>query len=158
MLGRLSALLMGSTSEARQLDNSSRVALATCVVLMEAAGIDDEFTGEERAHILKTAERRFSMPPEEAESLLAEAAAARAQSSDLWKFTHEINQAFSTEDKISIMEEVWRILYSDGSLNGREDHLAHKLQSLLNLNHPQLIGAKLKILEERRDGKGSDND
>lgn len=154
MLGRLSAILMGASgSEAPQLDASNRVALATCVVLMEAAQIDDEFTGSEHAHILETAQRRFSLPQAEAEALLSEASAAHAESHDLWQFTHEINRVFSTSEKISVLEEVWRILYSDGSLEGREDHLAHKLQSLLNLNHKQLIGAKLKVLEERRNGK-----
>lgn len=154
MLGRLSAILMGSGgSEAPQLDASNRVALATCVVLMEAAQIDDEFTGSERAHILETAQRRFSLPPDEAEALLSEASMARSRSNDLWQFTHEINKVFSTAEKISVMEEVWRILYNDGSLHGREDHLVHKLQSLLNLNHKQLIGAKLKVLDERRNGK-----
>jgi len=158
MLGRLAAILTGRGSEALQLEASDRAALATCVVLMEAAQIDDEFTGQERAHILETARRRFALPPDEAAALLAEASAARSASNDVWQFTHEINRAFTVADKISIMEDVWRILYSDGSLDGREDHLAHKLQSLLNLNHPQLIGAKLKVLEERRNGKEQGHD
>jgi len=47
---------------------------------------------------------------------------------------------------------VWKVIYADGKLDKHEDHLAHKLSSLLKLNHKQLIDAKLKV----RDGEGSE--
>ena len=124
--------------------------LATCVILIEAASVDNEYTEEERIHILDTMKRKFGASDEEAAELLEAAHHAREASSDLWKFTNQVNAAFSVQEKLEVVEQVWRIFYTDGSLDGHEDHLAHKLQSLLNLNHPQLIQAKLKVLGELR--------
>lgn len=151
MLKRFAELFTGGArTEPEQ--ETQRVHLATCVVLLEAASIDDEFTDEEKDHIVKVLQQRFSLTPEEVEELMEEAHQIRAESHDLFRFTTQINQNFSVPEKIEILEEVWRIIYSDGALDGHEDHFAHKLRNLLNLNHPQMIEAKLKILEERKQG------
>lgn len=129
---------------------SEDLPLATCVVLLEAARSDDRFTDAERRHILDVLRERFSLASEEAEELLQQATAASEASNDLWRFTHAINEHYSQAQKIALMEEVWRLVLSDGKLHGLEDHLAHKLRNLLNLNHPQMIEAKMKVLKEVR--------
>ena len=149
MLRRFTDTFLGKAKKPEE-PARDRVPLATCAVLVEAASADDEFTGEERDLILDAVKHRFGLTQEEAADLIREAMEAREKSTDLWHFTHAINEAFSTEEKLQIIEEVWRIFYSDGVLDGYEDHLAHKLRDLLNLNQPQLIDAKMKILEERR--------
>ena len=136
--------------EARQEPDPNRVRLATCVVLLEAARADSEYTDAERTHIVEVMKTRYELNSEEAHALIEEATQLRDNSSDLWRFTHEINKAYPLEEKIAILEEIWRIFYSDGTLDGHEDHLAHKLRNLLNLNHPQMIAAKMKVLKEIR--------
>lgn len=149
MLKRFAELFSGAArSEPEQ--EAQRVHLATCVILLESASIDDEFTTEEKDHIVEVLQQRFALSEEEAHDLMAEAHEIRAESHDLFRFTTQINQNFSVPEKIEILEEVWRIIYSDGLLDGHEDHFAHKLRNLLNLNHPQMIEAKLKILDERK--------
>lgn len=128
----------------------NHAALATCVILLEAAHADDDFTDEERGRIVAIMEERFALSAGESRELLEEALAVREESTDMWQFTNAINRAYSVDEKIAIMEEVWRIIYSDGVLHAYEDHLAGKLQTLLNLNHPQKIAAKMKALEELR--------
>jgi len=124
--------------------------LATCVVLLEAARIDNAFSEDEHGQIIQSMKKQFGLSQSEAEELLALAIAEHDQTNDLWRFTNQINQSFSVPEKIMIMEHVWRLFFSDGFLDGHEDHLAHKLRSLLNLNHPQMIEAKMKVLDEIR--------
>ena len=127
-----------------------RLPLATCVVLVEAARADDSFTEEERSHIIQTLQQHFALTEEEANELLSEASRASQESVGLFRFTHAINEGFTPEEKRRVIEEVWRIFYSDGTLTGHEDHLAHHLGKLLNLNHPQLMEAKMRVLQEAR--------
>lgn len=127
-----------------------RVPLATCVILLEAAHIDDDFTEDERQHIFTVLKTRYNLGDDEVRQLMQEAQRAREESSDLWKFTHQINSTYNNDEKFAILDEVWRIFYSDGQLDGHEDHLAHQLMNLLNLNHKQLIDAKMRILNEVR--------
>lgn len=126
--------------------------LATCVILIEAARADDEFTAEERRRIIEVMKHRFALTYEEALELLEASEAARENSLDLFRFTNQINQSFSLAEKLTLVEEVWRIFYTDGYLDGHEDHLAHKLGDLLRLNHPQLISVKMRVLTEVRGG------
>ena len=67
---------------------------------------------------------------------------------DLWQFTNLINQNYSLEEKIRIIEMVWKIAYADGKLDKHEDYFLHKLSNLLRLTQKQLIEAKLKILND----------
>ncbi len=124
--------------------DSDRLRIATCVVLLEAAKADEEFSSEERECIVDLLRRRFSLSESEIHELLDVSAAERKESVDLWKFTHQINEACSQEEKILFIEEIWRVFFADGRLDAHEDYLAHKLAKLLNLTHPQLISAKLK--------------
>ena len=90
------------------------------------------------------------MSQEQAEELIEAANTRRAQSYDLWKFTNEINESCGIEEKKEIIAEVWRVIYADGTLSAHEDYIAHKLGRLLNLTHPDLIAAKVLVLEELR--------
>jgi len=125
-----------------------RLPLATCVILLEVAKADEEFTEAERSHILQTLSRRFDMTHAEAKELIDASVAKRDQSVDLWHFTHTINDECTREEKIHIIEEVWRVIYADGTLGAHEDFLVHKLAKLLNLSHPELIAAKLAVIKE----------
>lgn len=149
MLKRFAKILLAKP-EAAAADPRERVALATCAVLLEAAHADDDFSDAERAHIVDVLESRYQLSREEAEELLREANDVLAESHDLWRFTNAINEAYTPAQKIEVVEEAWRIFYSDGTLDGHEDHLAHKLRNLLNLDHRQMIDAKMKVLHEVR--------
>jgi uncharacterized tellurite resistance protein B-like protein len=152
MLNRLSDLFMPKTNPAEQRTGIT-APMAACVVLLEAAHADDEFSAEEQEHISSLLQDRFNLSTGEVQQLMADAAAARGQSSDLWRFTRRINETFSNQEKCHLLEQVWQVLYSDRYLHGHEDHLAHKLRDLLNLSQPDLIAAKLRVLDEIR-GEG----
>lgn len=153
MLERLFELFAVKEISREQPDGGERLRLATCVILLEVAGADNEFSPAECERILTSLRGRFQLDQEEAEELVRVAQERREESSDLWKFTNQINQTCSREEKIQVIEEVWRLIYADNTLDGHEDYLVHKLARLLNLNHPQLIDAKMKVLAELR---GSD--
>ncbi|MBN2307527.1 MAG: TerB family tellurite resistance protein [Candidatus Hydrogenedentes bacterium] len=149
MLSRLFDLL-GSKAKQEELPDEDRLQVATCVILLEVAGADDEFSPEECERIVGAMRERFGLSQEEAEELIRVSQERRAQSFDLWKFTNQINQSCANAEKIRIIEEVWRVIFADGTLDGHEDYLVHKLARLLNLNHPQLIDAKMAVLKETR--------
>ena len=126
------------------------VRLAACALFLEMAHIDEAFSGEEQAEILKILENEFDLSSEHAQQLAREAREELAESKDLWKFTNAINQHYGLEEKIRMVELLWQVVYADGRLDRHENYLMHKLSRLLNLKHSQLIDAKLKVLETRR--------
>jgi len=146
MLKQLKELFAREADETVESD-AERVQVATCVVLMEVAQADEEFSALERDRIVAVLRERFALSKVKAEELIEEARARRGDHYDLWHFTHAINDGCTVAEKKRILEEVWRVIYADGTLDAHEDYLVHKLAKLLNLNHPHLIEAKLKAKE-----------
>ena len=122
------------------------IRVATCALFLEMARIDESFTQEETASILSILRDKYGLPQEHADALMAAADEELKDSIDYWQFARLINENYSTEEKIEIIETLWRIVYVDGKLDKYEDHLIHKLSTLLRLSHDQLIHAKLKVL------------
>lgn len=134
--------------ELKEEDKAERIQVATCALLLEVANSDDEFSDIERDNIVQILEKDFKLSDEYAKELMELSDKEREESIDLWQFTNLINEHYSIEEKIKIIEMVWKVIFADGKLDKYEDHLAHKLSNLLKLTHKQLIDAKLKV----RDG------
>ena len=120
------------------------IRIATCALFLEMSQIDGEFSESERAHIISTLKKDYHLSDEYAVALLEASHEELEGSIDLWHFTNLINQNYSMEEKLEIIENIWRIAYTDGRLDKHEDYLVHKLAKLLRLSHKQLIEAKLK--------------
>ena len=149
MLSRIVSLFAPNEKPIQE-SAEERIRLATCVILLEVAGADNEFTATECEHIIATLRNRFGLGQDDAEELIKTSETRRASSSDLWKFTNIVNSTCSNNEKLDIIREVWRVIFSDGTLDGHEDYVIHKLCRLMNLTHPQLIEAKMSVLAEVR--------
>ena len=137
-------------SEIQEQDETERIQIATCVLLLEVAKSDDEFSSIEKTTISAVLKKKFQMSHEAAEELIEIAEGRREESIDLWEFTNLINENYSREKKIKVVEAAWRVIYADRKLDKYEDHLVHKLAGLLRLKHNEMIEAKLRILDEMR--------
>jgi uncharacterized tellurite resistance protein B-like protein len=122
------------------------IRVATCALLVEMARIDETFTRQEMDAILSIMKERYGMSAEHADALIAEAEKELENSVDLWQFARLINENYSNDEKIKIIETLWRIVYLDGKMDAYEHYLMNKLKNLLRLSHDQLIAAKLKVL------------
>lgn len=134
--------------------NEDQTRLAACVLLLEAAHSDDECTKQEMERVVATMQQDFSLEADHVAELIELANASREEAIDLWQFTNQLNQQFSKEQKLAIMESVWRIIFADGRLDAHEDHFAHKLANLLRLSHGEMIDAKLSARGGEVKGSG----
>lgn len=122
--------------------------IALCVLMIEAAHVDGECSDEEMAHVVDTLTDKFGASKQDITELIEQAYQKRKDSIDLFSFTRYMNQNYSKEEKLGVMESVWRVIHIDGRLEGHEDHFAHKLANLLRLTHKELIDAKIRAREQ----------
>ena len=122
------------------------VRVAACALFVEMARIDEKFTEAEMDTILSIVQDRYGLAREHADALVAEADKELDNSLDLWQFARLINENYSTDEKIEIIEILWRMVFVDGKMDRYEHYLMNKLKNLLRLSHDQLIAAKLKVL------------
>ena len=149
MLDLIKKILGGTSGEKTKEDNDVQsFNMALCVLLLEAAYVDGECSDEEKEHVILTLTTKYGVPREEIDEFIACGDQKRKDSIDLFQFTRYMNTNFTREEKIEVMEAVWRIIHIDGHLEAHEDHFAHKLANLLRLTHKQLIDAKIKARQQ----------
>ena len=136
------------TKDRNSQDRQHNIQVASCALLLEMSHIDGEFDAVEQGRILSIVKRDFHLTDEDAEALLKTAQEELDESIDLWRFTKLINENYSAEEKLGIIETVWKIAYADGKLDKHEDYLVHKLAQLLHVDHNRLMAAKAKAQGE----------
>jgi uncharacterized tellurite resistance protein B-like protein len=124
--------------------------VATCALLVEIAQIDGTFTQEEMETVISILKEKYGLSRENADALIAEAEKQLEESVDLWQFAKLINENYSNEEKMEIIETLWQVVYVDGKMDQYEHYLMNKLKHLLRVSHNQLIDAKLKVKYSRQ--------
>ena len=122
------------------------IRVATCALFVEIARIDEKFTRKEMETVLSIIMERYNLSRELADALVKESEKELENSVDLWQFARMINENYTNDEKLEIVDLLWRIVYVDGKMDDYEHYLMNKLKHLLRLTHDQLIQAKLKVL------------
>ena len=118
--------------------------LAAAALLFEVAHADYDLDSAEQDMIHALIADQFALDKEETTHLLSLAEMEARESPDLHGFTTLINQHWSIEERIRLVEKMWQVVYADGRLDDHEQHLMRKLQSLLHVPHRDYIAAKLR--------------
>lgn len=118
--------------------------VALCVLMLEAAHADGDCSAEEMEHVIATLTTKCGVARTDIDALIDLANKKREDSVDLFSFTRYLNQNYSNQEKMAVMEAVWVVILTDGQLEAHEDHFAHKLANLLRLTHKELIDAKIR--------------
>jgi uncharacterized tellurite resistance protein B-like protein len=127
-----------------------RARVAAAALLVEVVRSDSEFSEVERAAVLAAARRKFDLDETESKQLLDLAEAQAADAHDLYQFTSQVNAAFTAEQKIRLIEELWRVAWSDDVLHRYEEHLIRRVADLIYVPHSAFIAAKLRIQDARQ--------
>lgn len=139
---------LAAPAEETRASAERRAQIAAAVLLVEVARSDHSFTDAERQSVLGSVQRKFRLSPAEARQLLELAELESGAAHDLYQFTSQIDATFQIEQKVRLLEELWRAAYSDAVLHEYEEHLIRRVADLLHLSHSQFIGAKLRVLGE----------
>ncbi len=76
--------------ESSETGNEKRIQIAACSLLMEMAGIDNEFSDDERDRIIVIIKKEFDLDNQTAEELMELSKMELRGSVDLWQFTNLI--------------------------------------------------------------------
>ena len=119
--------------------------LATAALLYEVLRADHEDHPDERAALDAALQTCFALTPEETREL-AELAEREVEGSvSLYEFTTLINQSFSLDEKVRVVEMLWQVAFADGRLDRYEEALVRKIAELIYVPHRDFIRAKHRI-------------
>jgi len=155
MFEYLKKILSNESNEALKEKNTARsdhhekqLQIATAAIFIEMAKADGEFSDDEREHIVVSLKNRFGLEDECVHDLIELSHTELKDSVSLYEFSGVINKNFTFEDKFELLKNLWRLIYSDKTLDKYEDHLIKMIGGMLQMEHKKIINAKMLIRKE----------
>jgi uncharacterized tellurite resistance protein B-like protein len=146
MIDRLLSFLNGTQVPAAE-PGPDELQLAVAALLVEAAGMDDNFDAGERATIERLLATRFELAPEIVQTLVQSAEQRVRDTAQYFPFTREITKRLSTEQRVDIIEMLWEVAYADGVLDPHEDTLLRQIAGLVHVPDRDRGEARKRALE-----------
>jgi uncharacterized tellurite resistance protein B-like protein len=122
------------------------VQLACAALLLEMARADFDMHDDELAHIAESLRAEFNLSTAQTEELVALADQEAQQATCHYEFISLINDGFSQQKKIRLIELLWQVAYADKQLSKYEEAMVRKLADLLYVRHSEFIAAKHRVL------------
>jgi len=146
--------VLSSESNSSEIETSSpkiaskKYQVATAALLIEIAKADGNFSDDESKRIIELMKNDYELDDECVNELLALSKQKVKDSISVYEFSSVINESFTQQEKFELMKNLWRIIYEDGKLDSHEDRLIKIIGSTLNLEHKNVIDAKLFVKKE----------
>lgn len=148
MLRALKRALSGAPEDTRSPEEQLQLAVA--VLLHEARRADH---GEGRAE-QEAAEQAlrdlFGLEGAAAAGLLARGRERAQQLTSLYAPLAKVKRAYGQEQRIRLVEHLWRVAFAEGGLDPHEDHYVRKVAHLLYVPNTQAILARNRARDESR--------
>lgn len=124
---------------------SHKPELAAAALLVEIMNADNDLSDEESESIKSILFDTLFLTEEVASELLATAKKQVHEANDLFQFTEVINTNYSYEEKVSLIESLWKVAYSDKQLDKYEEHMIRRIADLLYVSHSDFMQTKNRI-------------
>ena len=116
-------------------------------LLIHAAKIDENYT-EEEEKIIKDTLVQLGSNSETINELIEKAKAMEENSNQILDFTREVKN-LKEDEKIKIVEALWKIIYSNKDADMYETNLMRRLAGLLYIDNKVMGDIKEKIKNEK---------
>jgi uncharacterized tellurite resistance protein B-like protein len=142
------SVIQNSLSASVSENKRKKIEIAACALFIEIAKADGEFSADERDFIISEMKSTFNLDEAYVHDLMTLAEERIKESVSLYEFTGVINTTFSHNEKIELIESLWKLIYQDEKLNQYEDHLIKRIAATINIEHKQIIDAKLWVKQQ----------
>ena len=132
----------------KERSDSNAESINIACLLIHAAKIDENYTSEEREIIKKTVKKLYP-DLDDFDEVITQAERKENDSNHIQEFTRDV-KSLSTENKIIIVETLWRIILSDGKSDIYENNLMRRLAGLLYLDDKIVGKTKVKVLSDKK--------
>ena len=149
MINLLKNILNSQDSDQEKEDNKNLELL--CGLMIEAAYTDGRIDESELQNIKSSLINVFGEEPNNVELVLDAAIKNKNNTKSLHYYTSFINKNFSEENKLILIEVLWKIVLSDGEVHDYESNLIRRLAGLLYISDVKSGNAKKRALDRGLD-------
>lgn len=130
-----------------EVDDGNAMTIAIASLLVEAARADDVYSKDERRVIESLLIEKFAVAAAEASSVVDQAEKKQADAVDLFTFVRDAKR-LAYDDKVMLIESLWRVILSDGKKDAWEDMLVRRVCGLLHVEDVDSGLARKRIEQE----------
>ena len=122
-----------------------RLRLAAAALLIEVSRADYTVDSAELRTIKTLLQTGLDISQGEIDELIALAGKAADKATSLYEFTRLINDHYSREQKLQVIQSMWRIAYADDALDKYEERLIRQVSDLIHVPHKEYIRLKVAV-------------
>ncbi|MEK7321798.1 MAG: TerB family tellurite resistance protein [Pseudomonadota bacterium] len=123
-------------------DSQQALQLATAALLIEVSRADFAVDDAEQQAVARAVQNLFGLSRQQTDELIALAEEEAKQSVSLYQFTELVDKQFPAEQKIQIVEMMWRVVFADRDNDMHEEHLVSKVADLLHVPRAAYLRAR----------------
>ncbi|MGH8642778.1 MAG: TerB family tellurite resistance protein [Burkholderiales bacterium] len=142
MLQALKSLLEDRPAQDLPGHERKHLQAAVASLLHEATRVDLAQAADERAAAEHALTDLFSLPAAESANLLVEGGDRAKHLTSYFALVSVIKHDLSLEQRVRLIEHLWRVAYADGRLDPYEDHYVRKIAHLLYVPNTQSMLAR----------------
>ena len=146
MISKLKKLL-ASRKDIDIAANDEALKLASAALLMEAACMDGHADDLEISTVTALLGDHFDLSADEAGELVDAGREVLANSVELYGFTRTIKDSFNHEDRVRMIEMLWKVAYADGILHDFEANLVRRTCGLIYVSDRESGDARKRVIE-----------
>ena len=151
MISTIRKLLNKNAAGGKSMDSLGKqelIRMAAAVLFVEVMHADHQVDKRERQTVMRALLESFSLSRKDAEELLQQAEERVKDVTSLHEFTSLLHSRLSNEEKVMLVEQIWRIILADNDVDKYEEHLVRRIAELLYVSHRDYIRAKLNAQAE----------
>jgi len=147
MFDKLKKIFNKKIEEENEQFDTVQIAIST--LMIQTAVYDGVFDEQEKSEILELIKKYFNFNEDQKLSLFKIAMKVNDDTNDMQQFTRVLNDNLSEEEKLNIIEMLWKVIISDGRIDDYENALIRKISGLLYISDKDVGQIKKKIIPQQ---------
>jgi uncharacterized tellurite resistance protein B-like protein len=146
MIEKLKALFT-KPAEENSAELQHRLQLAAAALLIEMSRADYVVEPQEQRTLEVVLNAVLGISQDEIDELIELAGTAADKATSLYEFTRLINDHYTKEQKLLLIQSLWRVAYADSDLNKYEERLIRQVSDLIHVSHKDFLQQKLEVAD-----------
>lgn len=147
MLSKLRNFIV-NTSEPEQVPkqfDASDQQLAQAALMFHVIAADGIVHDEEKEKLHQILESHYDLTADETEQLISEAKRADREAIDLYGFTSILKRQLDSDERLKLIENLWKMVYADGEIHELEDNVVWRIAELLAIDKRDRMELKRRV-------------
>ncbi|KZL13587.1 TerB family tellurite resistance protein [Pseudovibrio sp. Ad37] len=123
--------------------------LAVAALMFHIIAVDGEIEQQELDQLKRVLQQQYELNEEDTKELMDLAKVRDEDAVDLYGFTSVLKRKLEPEQRLTVIEALWEMVYADGSVHEFEDNTIWRVAELLGVSSRDRMKLKKKVAKRQ---------